>query len=356
MIMAGGTGGHIFPALVVADKLKHQGIKICWLGTKYGLETKLVAKHYPLFYLSVRGVRKKKIIKKLILPFSLGYAFFQAIRVMRKQKIKVVIGFGGYAAGPGGLAARFMNVPLIIHEQNASPGITNKTLAHFAHKVLCAFPTSAFKRKSVIEVIGNPIRNEIKALHHQEHNFYKHVLNVLVLGGSQGAKIFNETMPNFVRCLPKDACINLWHQTGEKSYEETKRAYEKIKSDYECDLIVEAFISDMAKSYQWADIVVCRAGALTVSEVACAGVPAFFVPFTQAVDDHQYHNAQFLVQAEAAICIREPNFNAQNLMMLIYMMDINRAQLEKMSDHAKSVAKLDAEEKVVTEIKKYLSA
>ncbi|GGF95629.1 MULTISPECIES: undecaprenyldiphospho-muramoylpentapeptide beta-N-acetylglucosaminyltransferase [Cysteiniphilum] len=355
LIMAGGTGGHIFPALAVADELKRQNVEVSWLGTEYGLETKLVGERYPLFYLSVRGVRKKGMLKKLSLPFSLSYAVIQAMRVIRKQKVKVVVGFGGYAAGPGGLAARLMRVPLIIHEQNARPGMTNKTLAKFARKVLCAFPTSAFKTKSSIEVIGNPIRDEIKVLHEQKHDFYKHVLNVLVLGGSQGAKILNDAMPEFVRDLPKDACVNLWHQTGEKTYEETKEAYNSLSPDYKCELTIEPFISDMAAAYQWADIVVCRAGALTVSEVACAGVPAFFVPFAQAVDDHQYHNAQFLVQAEAAICIREQNFNAQKLMAFVRAVDMNRAELEKMSNHAKGVAKLDAVEKVVTEIKKYLS-
>lgn len=353
--MAGGTGGHIFPALAVADELKRQDIMASWLGTEYGLETKLVAERYPLFYLSVRGVRKKGMLKKLGLPFSLSYAVLQAMRVIRKQKIKVVVGFGGYAAGPGGLAARLMRVPLIVHEQNARPGMTNKTLAKFARKVLCAFPTSAFKTKSTIEVIGNPIREEIKALHAQEHDFYKHVLNVLVLGGSQGAKILNDAMPEFVLGLPKDACVNLWHQTGERTYEETKNAYAAVCSDYTCDLKIEPFISDMAEAYQWADIVVCRAGALTVSEAACAGVPAFFVPFAQAVDDHQYHNAQFLVQAEAAICIREQNFNAQKLIAFVRAMDMNRGQLEKMSNHAKGVAKLDAVAKVMTEIGTYLS-
>ncbi len=353
LIMAGGTGGHIFPALAVADALRCEGAEVSWLGTEYGLEKKLLADRYPLFYLPVRGVRKKGLLKKLMLPFSLIHAVWQAMCVIRKQKVKVVVGFGGYAAGPGGLAAKLMRVPLIIHEQNARPGMTNKTMAKFARKVFCAFPTSAFTTKAELEVIGNPIRSEIKVLHSQAHDFYKHVLNVLVLGGSQGAKILNDAMPKFVKGLPVDACVNLWHQTGEKSFPETMVAYQALKLTYKCELKVEPFIEDMAYAYQWADMIVCRAGALTVSEVACAGVPAFFIPFEAAVDDHQYHNAQFLVQAEAAICMREQNFNAQKLIAFVRAMDMNRGRLESMSHHAKGVAKLDAVERMVAEIKKY---
>ncbi|WP_116964567.1 undecaprenyldiphospho-muramoylpentapeptide beta-N-acetylglucosaminyltransferase [Fastidiosibacter lacustris] len=354
VVMAGGTGGHIFPALAVAKHLSEQGANIFWFGTQYGLEKKIVANQYPLDFLKIGGVRNKGLKKKLLFSFQLSLAVLRAMIILRRRKTNCVLGFGGYASGPGGIAAKLLNIPLIIHEQNANPGMTNKMLAKFAKKVLCAFPTSGFKTKSIVEVIGNPIRSEIRNLHNQSRDFYKHILNVLVLGGSQGAKVLNDVVPKFIKALPREACVNIWHQTGEKGFAETMSTYQALNIDYKCELKVEPFINDMAQAYQWADIIVCRAGALTVSEIASVGVPAFFVPFAEAVDDHQYHNAQFLVQAEAAICMREEHFNAQKLAAFIRAMDINRSKLENMSSHAKGVAKLDAVEKLVDEVKKLI--
>lgn len=355
MIMAGGTGGHIFCALAVANALEDEGAILCWLGTKYGLETKLIGQKYPLFYLPVRGVRKKGLIKNMTLPFKLVYAIYKAIRIIKEQKIKVVVGFGGYPAISGGLAACLIRVPLIIHEQNARPGITNRILAKFTRKVLCAFPTSMFKNKTKIKIVGNPIRNEIKTLYKEKHDFYKHGLNLLVLGGSQGAKILNELIPQFIMDLPKENCVNLWHQTGEQAYQKTQKAYHLISTNYSCNLRINSFISDIEEAYRWADVIICRSGALTVSELACAGLPALFIPFAKAVDNHQYYNAQFLVQVEAAMCMSEQSVSVQKLIAFVRMMDMNRNQLKKMSNNGKGVAKLDAVEKIVAEIKKYIS-
>ena len=354
LIMAGGTGGHIFPALAVADALEAQQAKVFWLGTEYGLETQLVSGKYPLLYLSARGVRKKGLMKKLVLPFSLLRSIWQAKRVIKKNKIDCVVGFGGYAAGPGGIAAKLMRVPLITHEQNVKAGMTNKSLAKFADCILCAFPTKSFKQMHKLEVVGNPVRSSICQMQVDSHDFYKHHLNVLVLGGSQGAKVLNDAVPQLFSQLPQAACVNIWHQTGEKGYEETKLNYEQLKNTSERHHVVTPFIEDMDKAYQWADIVVCRSGALTVSEISAAALPAFFVPFPYAVDDHQYHNAQFLVQAEAAVCIRQENFNIGKLAAFIRMMDLNRDKLKKMAMHAKGVAKVDATRKVLEHIVQYI--
>ncbi|WP_119344481.1 undecaprenyldiphospho-muramoylpentapeptide beta-N-acetylglucosaminyltransferase [Facilibium subflavum] len=348
VIMAGGTGGHIFPALAVADALVKQGATVSWLGTSYGLEKKLVENRFPLDFLRIKGVRKKGLFKKLFMPFSLCGAILQAMWFLKKRKTKIVLGFGGYASGPGGLAAKILFIPLIIHEQNAKPGMTNKALAKFANQVLCAFPVKGFSRSKKVQVIGNPIRDEIRALHDKDHDFYKHMLNVLVLGGSQGAQRLNQALPMVLKNLPTGGQVNIWHQSGQGDYEATLMRYQEQGLDAHTVVKVTPFIDNMAEAYAWADIVVCRAGASTVSEVAAAGIPAFFVPFPHAVDDHQYHNAQFLVQAEAAVCIRESYFNAEKLAAFIRAMDLNRQRLVEMSSHGKGVAHLAATEHVVS--------
>ncbi len=361
VIMAGGTGGHIFPALAVGDKLKSYGANIFWLGTEYGLESKIVTKHYPIDYLSILGVRKKGLIRKLTLPFSLAKSVFQAIRILKKRKAKVVIGFGGYASAPGGFAAKILRIPLIVHEQNAKAGVTNKSLAKIAKSVLCAFPTSSFGKTKKLKVIGNPVREEICQLQAVERDFYKHRLNVLILGGSQGAKAINDVIPALLKQLPEGGEINIWHQCGERAYEEVCSLYQthqihmdKAGENEEIAVKVEPFIEDMAKAYRWADIAVCRSGALTVSELAAAAVPAFFIPFPYAVDDHQFHNAQFLVKAKAAECMRQEQFSADKLAAFIRVMDLDRKMLASMSEHAKGVAHIDATEKLVLEVVKWI--
>ena len=354
VIMAGGTGGHIFPALSVADALSKKGAIISWLGTKYGLEGKLVSAQYPIDYISARGLRNRGLRGKLFAPLQIMRSVFQALCILKKHHPKIVLGFGGYPAGPGGLASKIMRIPLIIHEQNASPGITNRLLSKVANKILCAFPTSSFKNQKALEVIGNPIRPEISAMHAKTHDFYKHNLNVLVLGGSQGAKLLNDTLPLVLKNLSKGTRPYIWHQTGEKDHPQTIKNYQDQNLAQNTYIKIEAFIDNIAEAYQWADIVVCRSGASTVSEVAAAGLPAFFIPFPHATDDHQYHNAQFLVQAEAAICIRQQYFSPEKLAAFIRAMDLNRGALVKMSKHAKGVAKLDAVEKLLQSVIKLI--
>lgn len=350
VIMAGGTGGHIFPALSVAGALSEKGAIISWLGTKYGLEGKLVSAQYPIDYISARGLRNRGFVNHLLSPFQILLSVIQALYVLKKRRTKLVIGFGGYPAGAGGLASKIVGLPLIIHEQNAVPGVTNRLLSKFANKVLCAFPSSRFKNKKNLEVIGNPIRPEIHNIHAKVHDFYKHSLNVLVLGGSQGAKLLNEQLPLVLKSLPKGTCPYIWHQTGEKDHKKTIENYHNEGLIKDANIKVDAFIENIAEAYQWADIVVSRSGASTVSELAAAGLPAFFIPFPHATDDHQYHNAQFLVQAEAAICIRQQYFSPEKLAAFIRAMDLNRAALVKMSMHAKGVAKLDAIEKLLRSV------
>lgn len=357
VIMAGGTGGHIFPALAIAEKAQEEGAGISWLGTRYGLETKLVSGDYPLDYLSVSGVRKKGGLRKLMLPFSLTKAILQAMIILKKRKADLVIGFGGYVSGPGGIAAKLLGIPLMIHEQNARAGLTNKVLAKLARKVLCAFPANSFAGWEKSAIVGNPVRREICDLHDRSHDFYKKYLNVLVLGGSQGAKALNEIIPCVLSALSETVQVNLWHQTGQNSHREVLALYRQhgLMPNQETGkqgLKVVAFIEEMASAYHWADVVVCRSGALTVSELAVAGLPAFFVPFPYAVDNHQYYNAQFLVKAGAAVCVEQKDLSVKKLAGFIKKMHVDRAGLSAMSEKAKSTAFLQATEAVMKYIKR----
>ena len=342
LIMAGGTGGHIFPALAVADILKKQGMNIQWLGTEQGMESRLVPEHqYAINFIEIGGLRGKGIKTVLLLPFKLTKAIFQTFRVYKKVKPDVILGMGGFVTGPGGLVAWLLGKPLVLHEQNAIAGMTNKILYRLSKKVFAAFP-GAFPEhynEEKLKVIGNPVRQEIVDIiepqkYYQQDWFESEqtALNILVVGGSLGAAALNETIPQALHIVEqqnnpplsdKFNTINVRHQCGEKNLAETQKYYDELNLLKNTQLRVEVmtFISDMAANYQWADLIICRAGALTISEIAAAGVASLLVPFPYAVDDHQTANAHYLSNDGAALLVQQNELTKEKLAEIIVALD-----------------------------------
>ncbi len=352
LIMAGGTGGHVFPALAVADILREQGVEVHWLGTAAGIESKVVPDAgITLHCIDVKGVRGKGKLGLLKAPFLVIKAILQAKKVFNKVKPDVVLGMGGFASGPGAVAAKLASVPLIIHEQNAKAGMTNKLSLVMAKRKLAAFP-GAFgsdQQKSIsdqqksIEIVGNPVRGDILKLEDSSARYAKRQgkLNVLIVGGSLGAAAINEVVPKALQLMDEALRPSVWHQAGPKKIEETLAYYKECGIDAQ----VDAFIKDMHSAYSWADVVICRAGALTVSELAIAGVASILVPFPFAVDDHQTANGQFLVEAGAAILIDQKALDAQKLKTLLMSLN-ERDKLAEMAANAQSVAAPKASQNV----------
>ncbi|UPW17942.1 undecaprenyldiphospho-muramoylpentapeptide beta-N-acetylglucosaminyltransferase [Agarivorans sp. TSD2052] len=344
LVMAGGTGGHVFPGLAVADYLKLQGWDISWLGTAERMEAQLVPKHgYPIDFISIQGVRGNGLRRKLAAPFKLLNAVRQAVRVIKRYQPDVVLGMGGFASGPGGIAAWLMRKPLVLHEQNAAAGLTNRMLAKIASRSLMAFP-GALPCSAKAQVVGNPVRETVLALPLKtlsEQRDFK----LLVIGGSLGAEVFNQQLAAGIK--QSGLNLNIWHQAGKDKQQSAIDAYAAAslaESLSEQPKIVE-FIDDMAAAYQWADVILCRAGALTVSEVAAAGIPAIFVPLPYAVDDHQTKNAQFLVAADAARLLKQSEFSAQNIASLLNEFADPALRLA-CARNARQQATVDATEKV----------
>ncbi len=307
LIMAGGTGGHVFPALAVAEVLRQRDVTIEWMGTERGIESRLVPEAgYPLHYISVQGLRGNGIKGWLMAPFKLFKAISEAMIVIRRYRPDMVLGLGGFASGPGGIAAWLLRKPLVIHEQNAIPGMTNTILAKCAKRVLQGFPHSFNSEKA--EWIGNPVRASIAAIPAPEQT-QPSTIHLLVLGGSLGAKALNTVLPEALSIIETDKTIVVRHQCGQKLIAQCEQQYQQ----YQVEADISPFIDDMAAAYQWADIVVCRAGALTVAEVAAAGVAALFVPYPYAVDDHQTHNAKSLVAVGGGEIISESDLTAEVL-------------------------------------------
>lgn len=343
LIMAGGTGGHIFPAKAVADKLAEEGWQIAWLGTADRMEAKLVPQFgYPLHTIAVSGVRGKGWASRLLAPWMVARAVWQAMRLCRQLQPDLVIGFGGYASGPGGLAAWLQGVPLLIHEQNAVAGTTNKLLAKFAKAVLVAFP-QAFAGHPKQRVTGNPVRPEL--IGKKPQNNCAEGLNILVVGGSLGARIFNQTLPAIFKQAAAFGAIRVRHQTGSAELEATQALYAEVPSTL--DAQVTAFIDDMAQAYAWADVVICRAGALTVSEIASAGVAAVFVPLPSAIDDHQTANAGWLSERGAALRVKQADLSEQFLLPLLQHWVEDKTPLQHMATQARVCAIDNATAQVV---------
>lgn len=341
LIMAGGTGGHVFPALAAARVLRERGFEAVWLGTQRGLEAKLVPPHQiPIEWIAVSGLRGKGVLSWLLAPLKLARAIWQSLNVMRRRRPDVVLGAGGFVSGPGGIAAWLTRRPLVIHEQNAVAGVTNRILSRVADRVLEAFPRS-FQGGSA-ECVGNPVRREIVALAPPAKRFAGRSgpLRLFVFGGSQGAARLNGTLPAALALLLENERPLVLHQSGERHHATTAQLYAQhgVTAD------VRPFIDDMAAAYTWADLIVCRSGALTVSEIAAAGVAALFVPFAAAVDDHQTRNAQFLVTADAAILVAERELTAERLANeLRQLLAAGRARLAMMAANARAQAIVDAD-------------
>jgi UDP-N-acetylglucosamine--N-acetylmuramyl-(pentapeptide) pyrophosphoryl-undecaprenol N-acetylglucosamine transferase len=340
--MAGGTGGHIFPALAVAQFLQNQGWQVSWLGTKTGLESRVIPEAgIEIDWLSVSGVRGKGILSKVTAVFKLAKSCIEVRKILKQRKPDVVLGMGGFVAAPGGLMARMLKIPLIIHEQNRVVGTTNRLLAKIATKVLQGFPNS-FVAKFHAICTGNPLRESLKQAPSQALPLNAPIqrresLRIFVLGGSQGAKALNEVMPNAIALL-KNA-VQVRHQTGSVMQNEVAGTYKKLNLNAEAN----AFIEDMAAAYSWADLIICRAGAMTVSEVAAMGIPAIFIPLPSAIDDHQTANAKYLTEAGAAILLKQSDLTAKNLEQQIEKLCENLSQRREI---AQSLAYLNATETV----------
>ncbi len=349
LIMAGGTGGHVFPGLAIARVLRDKGVSIRWLGTQRGLEAKLVpAEGIPLDFLSVSGIRGKKGKALFLAPFYLLIAVYQAIQVIFTFRPNVIVGMGGFVSGPGGIAAWLMRYPLIIHEQNARAGTTNRYLARVARRVLQAFPDTFAASRKVLTV-GNPVRAEITAsassdfLKKDEVSPPCRPLRLLVLGGSQGALAVNEIVPRALAELPAGLRPEVLHQAGEKHFSVTLTQYQKAGVQAE----VVPFINEMSNAYAWSDIVLSRAGALTVAELCMAARGAILVPFPAATDDHQTANAGFMLRSGAAIVIPQSELNESSLAMLLLELQASPERCKKMGELAFSLRQSDVAEKIV---------
>jgi UDP-N-acetylglucosamine--N-acetylmuramyl-(pentapeptide) pyrophosphoryl-undecaprenol N-acetylglucosamine transferase len=383
-IMAGGTGGHVFPALAVAEELRQHGVEVFWIGTRSGMEARLVAEHgFELEWIDIAGVRGKGWATRLRLPFTLAGAVWQAQSILRRRQPALVLGMGGFVAGPGGLAARMLGIPLVIHEQNGIPGLTNRWLARLATQVFEAFPGSFPPARGAITV-GNPVRQAILDVPPKSPPtplfqrgeeipprppfskggdkkppseksppssppFEKggrggfeigrfSGFNLLILGGSLGAQALNEIVPAALAALPEAQRPQVRHQAGERTLQLAQTAYQTAGISAE----ITPFINDMAAAYDWADLVICRAGALTVAELAAAGVASVLVPYPFAVDDHQVGNARYLADAGAARLVLQRDLSASSLSALLTELLADRAALSAMSARARQLAQPDA--------------
>lgn len=344
MIMAGGTGGHVFPALSVARALREQGLRVVWLGTHEGIEARIVpAAGFELETIAIRGLRGGGWLRWLLLPMRLNIAMLQAWRILRRIKPDAVLAMGGFASGPGSLMASALRIPLLIHEQNAIAGLTNRWLAKIADVVMAGFP-SAFSARHGVRVVGNPVRQEILELSSPELRVAERSgrIHLLVVGGSQGAQVFNQVVPEAVRALPVADRPQVWHQTGKHDEVTVLNVYRAFLPDAK----VVAFIDDMAAAYAWADVVVCRSGAMTIAELAAAGVAAILVPFPYAADDHQTANARFLETRDAALLLPQSEFTVARLADLLASLGANRPLLQRLAVNARACATTDATETV----------
>ncbi len=339
MIMAGGTGGHVFPALAVAENLRDAGHDVSWLGTRKGIEAAVVpAAGFAMDWLSVSGLRGKGIVSLLLAPFMLLKACIQASKIIRQRQPDVVLGLGGFASGPGGLMSWVHGKPLVIHEQNRVPGTTNRLLKRLATRVLEAFPNS-FDDKVKAVCTGNPVRKELLNACRRKENKRA---NVLIVGGSLGASILNEVVPAALKDLQQQLGIKVIHQAGQSTIESAKSAYRAagVTAD------VRVFIDDMKAVYEWADVVICRAGAMTISELAVMGLPSILVPLPHAIDDHQAKNAKFLSDEEAAFLMPQSELSAATLAAKLGELLADAEKIKNMGSKALSLAKPEATQEV----------
>ncbi|GHD52229.1 UDP-N-acetylglucosamine-N-acetylmuramylpentapeptide N-acetylglucosamine transferase [Marinobacter persicus] len=345
LMMAGGTGGHVFPALATARALQAQGHQVYWLGARGGMEERLIGEtDIPLSLIHISGLRGKGKLALLLAPFRLMRALAEAWSILRRIEPHCVVGMGGFVTGPGGVAAWLLKRPLVIHEQNAVAGMTNRWLTRFAGTVLEAFPDS-FGGRTVTRCTGNPVREDMVGLPEPEQRLAGRSgpLRVLVVGGSLGARVFNEQVPAALALMAEGERPTVRHQCGEKNHQAALDAYKAAG----VEASVEPFIHNMAEAYEWADLVICRAGALTVSELCAAGVAAILVPFPHAVDDHQTRNAEQMVKAGGALLVPQPQLSPGTLADALADLAADRNKILTMAKAARSLARPDATERVV---------
>lgn len=338
LVMAGGTGGHIFPALAVAEKMRERGWRVCWLGNPDGMEARLVPQHgFEIVWVRFGALRGKGLLRKLLLPLNLLRGFWQAQKAIRQVRPNVVLGMGGYITFPGGMMAALLGKPLVVHEQNSVAGLANRVLVGVADHVLTGFP-HVFKNG---QWVGNPVRPEISGIAPPAERFAERsgALRLLVIGGSLGAQALNEIVPQGMALLGESELPEIVHQAGEKHLEALQANYAAVGVSAHC----VSFVEDMAGAYAWADLVICRSGALTVAELAAAGVASILVPFPHAVDDHQTLNARFLVNVGGAFLLPQSELTPDAIALI---RNYSRGQLLEMAEKARSLAKPDATEEV----------
>ena len=346
LVMAGGTGGHVYPALAVARAIEASARDVVWLGTHRGLESRIVpAAGIDIEWISIKGLRRKGLLATLIAPFQIGWALLQSLGVIVRRRPAAVLGMGGFVSGPGGVAAWLTRRPLVIHEQNAAAGLTNRLLARLARVVLQAFPGS-FNSSVDAETVGNPVRDDIAAIAPPAERYSQHTgpLRLLVLGGSQGALALNRVVPAALQLIDADQRPVVRHQCGERTLDIARQAY----ADSNVAVELAPFIEDMAAAYAWADLVVCRAGALTVAELCAAGLPAVFVPYPAAVDDHQTANARPMAAAGAAIIVQESDLTAASLAEVLRNWLTSRDELAGRGNKARALAAPDSLQRIAS--------
>ena len=344
LVVAAGTGGHVYPALAVAERLRSMGVDVSWLGTAVGIESRLVpAAGFPFHVSKVAGLRGKGVARWLAAPLLLARSALRSVAVLARVRPHVVLGMGGYGAGPGGLVARLLGVPLVIHEQNAVPGLTNRILARLATRVLEAFPSSFAAGRRAIHT-GNPVREELARAPAPETRLAHRGdrLRVLVIGGSQGARVLNEVVPRALAIESLAARVAVRHQCGPAHVDAARDGYAALGVDAE----VTGYIEDMGAAYAWTDVAVCRAGAMTVAELAAVGVASILVPFPYATDDHQHRNARWLADRGAAHLLAEDRLDAGSLAALLDALHGNRERIGAMSRAAYDAAVRDATQRV----------
>ena len=341
LIMAGGTGGHVFPALAVAEYLRDHGIELFWLGTNSGFESRIIPeKQIRFLTINISGLRGKGLVQLLMLPVIFLLAFIQALILFVKYRPGAVLGMGGYVSGPGGIAAWLLRIPLLIHEQNSVAGLTNRLLSPLAKTVMLGFPGTLQGTKML--TTGNPVRRDILDLASPEQrlmNRNSQPLRLLVLGGSLGAKVFNEIIPRVIKEMPERMNIDVLHQTGKQNYKSTRLLYEGYQLDTEKVL---PFIDDIACAYEWADVILCRAGALTISELCVVGVASILVPYPHAADDHQILNAKYLSDYDCAVLMKQSELSETSLIKVLCRFHERRIQLLEMAKLSRHRAYRDA--------------
>lgn len=353
LIMAGGTGGHIFPGLAVANVLRQKNVPVRWLGAEGGMEARTVPEAgIELDLVNITGLRGKGLMRWIRMPLMLSRAVWQARKLLDANRPGCAVSFGGYAAAPGGIAAWTKGIPVLVHEQNRIPGLTNRLLTRFSRRILQGFPGTFPDDMSPIDS-GNPVRPEVAAIPEPRTRLSERTgaVRVLITGGSQGAKILNETVPAAFGLLSSVPAIEIWHQAGAKRVDEAQGAY----AGAGVEARVEPFINDMATAYAWADLVICRSGALTVAELAAAGVASVLVPYALAVDDHQTRNAEYLSSANAAIILPQASLDPQALAAELQPLLSDREKLLAMAIAARQMAMKNAAEKVAAACSEWVS-